>query len=65
MGLVVSVSLDANASASCGAIGISAGMTVDFTADLAVTDDDPRFMTHLFAGVGISVLLPIKVKRTP
>jgi outer membrane beta-barrel protein len=38
---------------------------LDFTADLAVTDDDPRFMTHLFAGVGISVLLPTKVKRTP
>lgn len=38
---------------------------LDFDADLAVTDDDNRFMNHLFMGVGISVLLPTKVKRTP
>ncbi len=38
---------------------------LDFTADLAVTDADPRFMTHLFAGIGISVMLPTAAKRTP
>ena len=38
---------------------------LDFNADLAVTDDDNRFLNHLFMGVGISVLLPTKVKRTP
>jgi len=36
----------------------------DFNADLAVKDDDSRFLHHLFAGVGVSVMLPFKVKRT-
>ncbi len=38
---------------------------LDFNADLAVTDDDNRFLNHLFMGVGVSVLLPTKIKRTP
>ncbi len=37
---------------------------LDFDADLAVTDDDNRFLNHLFMGVGISFLLPSEVKRT-
>jgi outer membrane beta-barrel protein len=37
----------------------------DFNADLFVSDDDSRFMHHLFVGVGVSVLLPTKAKRTP
>lgn len=36
----------------------------DFNADLAVTDDDSRFLHHLFAGVGVSIMLPMKAKRT-
>lgn len=38
---------------------------LDFDADLAVTDDDNRILNHLFMGIGVSVLLPTKVKRTP
>jgi outer membrane beta-barrel protein len=38
---------------------------LDFDADLAVTEDDNRFLNHLFMGIGVSVLLPTKVKRTP
>ena len=38
---------------------------LDYDADLAVTDDDNRFLNHLFMGVGVSILLPTKVKRTP
>jgi hypothetical protein len=38
---------------------------LDFNADLAVTKDDNRFLNHLFMGVGVSVMLPLKVKRTP
>lgn len=38
---------------------------LDFDADLAVTEDDNRFLNHLFMGVGISILLPTKIKRTP
>jgi outer membrane beta-barrel protein len=38
---------------------------LDFDADLAVTDDDNRFLNHLFLGVGVSFFLPTKVKRTP
>jgi len=38
---------------------------LDFDADLAVTGDDNRFLNHLFLGVGVSFLLPTKVKRTP
>ncbi len=36
----------------------------DFNADLAVQDDDSRFLHHLFVGVGVSVMVPFKVKRT-
>jgi outer membrane beta-barrel protein len=38
---------------------------LDFNADLAVTEDDNRFLNHLFMGLGISVFLPAQVKRTP
>jgi len=38
---------------------------VDFNADLFVSNDDNRFLHHLFFGVGISVMLPTTVKRTP
>ena len=37
----------------------------DFNADLFVSNDDNRFLHHLFFGVGISVMLPTAVKRTP
>jgi len=37
----------------------------DFNADLFVSDADNRFLHHLFFGVGISVMLPTGVKRTP
>ena len=33
--------------------------------DQAVTSDDDRFVHHLFFGVGVSIMLPAKVKRTP
>ena len=36
----------------------------DFNADLFVDDSDSRFLHHLFAGVGVSIMLPMKVKRT-
>jgi len=36
----------------------------DFNANLAVTDDDSRFLHHLFVGVGLSIMFPTKVKRT-
>jgi hypothetical protein len=41
----------------------------DFNADLFVGesargDDDNRFLHHLFVGVGVSVMIPFKVKRT-
>ncbi|MCP4449020.1 MAG: outer membrane beta-barrel domain-containing protein [Myxococcales bacterium] len=38
---------------------------LDFDADLAVTEDDNRFLNHLFMGIGVSFLLPSDVKRTP
>lgn len=38
---------------------------LDFDGDLAVTDDDNRFLNHLFLGIGVSFFLPSKVKRTP
>jgi outer membrane beta-barrel protein len=38
---------------------------LDFNADLAVTDDDNRFLNHLFMGVGLSFFLPADVERTP
>jgi hypothetical protein len=37
----------------------------DFNADLFVSEADSRFLHHLFFGVGISVMLPTTVKRTP
>ncbi len=37
---------------------------LDFNADLAVTDKDPRFMNHLFFGVGVSIFFPLKATRT-
>ena len=37
---------------------------LDFDADLAVTDEDNRFLNHLFMGVGVSLFLPTEVKRT-
>ncbi|HET7506689.1 MAG TPA: outer membrane beta-barrel domain-containing protein [Kofleriaceae bacterium] len=37
----------------------------DFNADLFVSDADNRFLHHLFFGVGLSVMLPTTVKRTP
>jgi hypothetical protein len=37
---------------------------LDFNADLAVTDDDNRFLNHLFLGAGASFFLPPRVKRT-
>ena len=36
----------------------------DFNADLKVTDSDSRFLHPLFAGVGVSIMLPMKAKRT-
>jgi outer membrane beta-barrel protein len=37
----------------------------DFNADLFVSNADNRFLHHLFFGVGISVMLPTTVRRTP
>jgi len=37
----------------------------DFNANLAVTDDDSRFLHHLFFGAGLSIMFPMQVKRTP
>jgi outer membrane beta-barrel protein len=37
----------------------------DFNADLFVSNADNRFLHHLFFGVGLSVMLPTTVKRTP
>ena len=37
----------------------------DFNANLAVTSDDSRFLHHLFFGVGVSIMFPTTVKRTP
>lgn len=38
----------------------------DFDAkDQAVTSNDSRFVHHLFFGAGISIMFPMKVKRTP
>jgi outer membrane beta-barrel protein len=36
----------------------------DFNANLAVTNDDNRFLHHLFFGVGVSIMFPTTVKRT-
>lgn len=35
---------------------------LDFDADLDVDDDDRRFLSHLFFGVGVSMFLPPKAK---
>ena len=37
---------------------------VDYNADRFVSQDDSRFLHHLFFGAGLSVMLPTKVKRT-
>jgi len=37
----------------------------DFNADRQVDSSDPRFLGHLFVGVGISLFLPPKVKISP
>jgi outer membrane beta-barrel protein len=37
----------------------------DFDANLYVDSNDSRFLHHLFMGVGVSVMLPMKAKRTP
>ncbi len=38
----------------------------DFDAkDQAVTSNDNRFVHHLFVGAGLSIMFPMKVKRTP
>jgi len=37
----------------------------DFNADLYVSEDDSRFQHHIFMGIGVSVMLPMKAKRTP
>jgi hypothetical protein len=37
----------------------------DFNADLFVSNADNRFLHHLFFGVGISVMLPTTIQRTP
>lgn len=37
---------------------------LDFNADLAVTEEDNRFMNHLFMGVGLSFFFPTNVERT-
>jgi outer membrane beta-barrel protein len=37
----------------------------DFNADLFVSNADNRFLHHLFFGVGISIMLPTTVRRTP
>lgn len=36
----------------------------DFNANLAVTNDDNRFLHHLFFGAGVSIMFPMTVKRT-
>lgn len=38
---------------------------LDFDADGFVLENDSRFLNHIFMGVGISILLPTKAKRTP
>jgi outer membrane beta-barrel protein len=37
----------------------------DFNANRFVSDEDNRFLHHLFFGIGVSVMLPTAVKRTP
>jgi len=37
---------------------------LDYSGNGAVTENDGRFLNHIFMGVGVSVMLPAKVKRT-
>jgi outer membrane beta-barrel protein len=37
---------------------------LDFDADLAVEEEDARFLNHLFMGVGVSLFFPMQAKRT-
>lgn len=37
----------------------------DYDANLYVDDKDSRFIHHLFFGVGVSIMFPTTVKRTP
>ena len=37
----------------------------DFDANRFVDDRDSRFIHHLFFGVGVSIMFPTTVKRTP
>ncbi|MNC87252.1 hypothetical protein D3C83_29600 [compost metagenome] len=37
----------------------------DYNADLYVSDSDSRFLHHIFMGLGVSIMLPMKAKRTP
>jgi outer membrane beta-barrel protein len=37
----------------------------DYDANLYVDDKDSRFIHHLFFGLGVSIMLPTTVKRTP
>ena len=37
---------------------------LDANGDLKVDGDDPEFLNHLFMGIGISVFLPLKAKRS-
>jgi|GEM_PF-1020816 len=37
---------------------------LDFDADLAVTDEDERTLNHFFAGIGVSIMFPLKAERT-
>jgi len=37
---------------------------LDFNGNGAVTEKDGRFLSHIFMGAGISIMLPAKVKRT-
>jgi hypothetical protein len=36
----------------------------DYNANGYVSDEDSRFLNHLFMGVGLSVMVPFKAKRT-
>lgn len=38
---------------------------LDFDGDRAVTEDDDRFLNHLFVGIGVSFFFPTKAVRTP
>jgi outer membrane beta-barrel protein len=38
---------------------------LDFDANLRVDEEDDRLLHHFFAGVGVSVLLPMRASRSP